>query len=504
MDQGCTLSIGRTIFHQMRLDDDLKYFEEPEFRKLLDMYESAKTEGLPIYMDAEELTDVAEYYSMVEHDENRANEVIDLALQLHPDAVDPQIFRARQEMLKGNANEARYMCDAIEDQEHREVIFLRAELMVREQKVSEAYELLSEHSEHIHEDKDFFLYDSAYIFIDYRQFGWAAKLSEALEAMAPYWYKTWELRSDVFLGLENFQDALPYIERMLDVDPFSTEAWNWKAEANCGLSDYEEAMESLEYSLAVDPDNERALQLKAWILLQQGNFKEAHKLYLHEIERSPGNEQNWLYDSYCLLDADELDDAKFCIERAESLADGMSAEQSAIYEQHAQILSRKGEVDEAIRYIDLSEEVNTADLSYVDFDLLRARIYAENARPEEVLTYIGKACREANDEQRAITYFRSGQMLVDTAFYEWAKKVFTDLLAEDYEQVSHGECHAYLAYCAMEQHDDQQALENLDKAIQLNAKERLKDLFAEEFPNVNPSDYYCYYYYRVHGHFPPY
>ena len=149
--------------------------------------------------------------------------------------------------------------------------------------------------------------------------------------------------------------ALRYIERMLDVDPFSTESWNWRAEAYCGDNEYSEAMNSIEYALAIEPDNERAMQLKAWVLLQQGNTAEAHQLYLKEIEKAPDNEQNWLYDSYCLLDAEELDDALAAIEKAEALADGVSPDQTTIYEQHAQILSRRGEVEAAISYLDKAE-----------------------------------------------------------------------------------------------------------------------------------------------------
>ena len=115
----------------MRLDDDLKYFESEEFKALLETYESAHEAGSQAYMEADELTDIAEYYSMACHDDDRADEAISLALQLHPDAVDPQVFKARQAMLAGEIGTAEQMCNAIEDQQHREVYFLRAELLIR-------------------------------------------------------------------------------------------------------------------------------------------------------------------------------------------------------------------------------------------------------------------------------------------------------------------------------------------------------------------------------------
>ena len=128
----------------MRLDDDLKYFETPEFKDILERYETAHRAGLGIYMEADELTDVAEYYAMVHNDNERADEAIQLARQLHPDAVSPQIFVARQAMQEGNIEEARQLCDDIEDQQHREVHFLREELLIREGKTHDAFSYLSD------------------------------------------------------------------------------------------------------------------------------------------------------------------------------------------------------------------------------------------------------------------------------------------------------------------------------------------------------------------------
>lgn len=485
----------------MRLDDDLKYFEESEFKDVLAKYETAREAGLPVYMDADDLTDIAEYYSFVCHDDEKANEAISFALQLHPEAVDPQIFKARQYMTKGDWEQAQYCCDAIEDQQNREVLFLQAELMIHAEHSDQAMNLLFNAAQEIEEDRDFFLYDSAYIFIDYRLFDWALIFANALEEMAADWYKTWQVQADVQLGLEHYRLALKYLDRMLDVDPFHLEAWNWSAEAYCGIADYEKAANSLEYALAIDPDNERALQLKAWLFLQQGNFSEAHKLYQKEIEKAPDNEQNWLYDSYCLLDEDRVDEALAAIEKAEELAEGLSPEQTTIYEQHAQVLSRKGRVEEAIRYLDKAEWESGSDVDPADFDLFRARICAENHRLDDTLSYIRKACEKADEEQQSDIKYRAGQLFFEVDEFEMAKDIFEGLLADTGDVLDQAEYHAYLAYCAMALEDDQAALKHL-QAAQGNAQERLKELFEEVFPNVQPTDYYHYYYYRVYGRWP--
>lgn len=485
----------------MRLDDDLKYFEEPEFKEILAKYEAAREAGQSVYMDADDLTDVAEYYTMVMHDDEKADEAIGLARQLHPDAVSPQVYVARQFMQRGDLETALNLCNAIDDQQDREVYFLRAELFIRDEKTDEAVALLHEVADEIQVDRDFFLYDSAYIFVDYRLYQQALSFADLLEEMAPDWYKTWQVKADITLGQELYKEALTYIEKMLDVDPFSTETWNWSAEAYSGLEQFDKAMSSIEYALAIEPDNERALQLKAWTLLQQMHLEEAHRLYQQLERMAPENEQNWLYDSYCLLDSNLVGDALTAIEKAELLADDVSPNQMAIYEQHAQILSAQGKLNEAIDYLTLAEELGTAgDVSIQDFDFLRARVYAENNRPDLVVSCIENMIHREGANTMDI-YYRGAQLFFDTGYYEMADEMFREVLENDPESEKKGDIYAYLAYCAMEGHDDQTALLNLKKAKEGGAT-NLIDLFGDIFPNVGADELYDYYFYRVFGRWP--
>lgn len=485
----------------MRLDDDLKYFEEPEFKDILAKYEAAQEAGQSIYLDADDLTDVAEYYTMVLHDDKKANEAIGLARQLHPDAVSPQIFVARQFMQQGDLKTALSLCNDIDDQQDREVHFLRAELFIRDEKIDEAVRLLHQVADEIQVDRDFFLYDSAYIFIDYRLYEQALFFADLLEKIAPDWYKTWQVKADITLGQEHFNDALPYIEKMLDVDPFSTESWNWRAEAYSGLEQYDKAMSSVDYALAVEPDNERALQLKAWALLQQLNFEEAHRIYQQLEAMAPENEQHWLYDSYSLLDADHVGDALTAVEKAEQLADNVSPNQVAIFEQHAQVLSAQGKMDEAIAYLDRAEEIGVeGEENFMELDFLRARVYAENNRADLVVSCIENMIQREGTDVPDV-YFRGAQLFFDTGYYDLAAEMFREILKHDIDSKRATDIYTYLAYCAMERHDDETALLNLKKAKEGGAS-NLTDLFGEVFPNVGADEIYDYYFYRVFGRWP--
>lgn len=485
----------------MRIDDDLKYFEEPEFKDILAKYEAAREAGTPMYMGADELTDVAEYYSLVMHDEERASEAIELALEIHPSAVDPQVFLARRFMMQGDLDKAQEICNAIEEQANREVLFLHAELMLRRGNEKEAFSFLDRRIEEIDEDRDFFIYDSAYIFVDYHLYDLALTLANKLAEMAPDWYKTWQLQADVNLGLGNNRVALDYIEKMLDVDPFDVENWNWRAEAYSALGTYEKAFESTEYALAIEPHNERALQLKAWVLMQQGNTSEAHHLYQRLEEMNPDCESHWLYDSYCLLDAEQVEQSRALIERAMELADGNSVDQQAIYEQYAQVLSRMGDANGALRQLDLAESCH--EDNEWDERMLRARVYAENG---DMTSFDQEVERQMNlyPDKDIRIYYQAALILFDYGYYERTfcslEHFGTDEGPEDL-QAAGLELFSYLAYSALEIGHNDEALYYLRKSIDAGDA-HLQELFAEKFPNVRVDELYDYVYYQLNGRWP--
>ena len=108
-------------------DQFASYFEKPEFKRTLALYEEMLCSGDTRYFEATELTEIAEYYAM-NGDSQRAEAALDYALRLHPDNLDALIFKARARLINGHLNEAFNIAETITDQHDREVLFLKAEL----------------------------------------------------------------------------------------------------------------------------------------------------------------------------------------------------------------------------------------------------------------------------------------------------------------------------------------------------------------------------------------
>ena len=119
------------------------YFEDPEFKEALEKYEGMVKNHTPAYFDADELTDIAEYYASKGR-QIEAEAAIDFALQLHPNDTDALIFRARSLAMKGRLDEAYMVMDLIEDRSDREVRFLKADLLMEEKRMEEADHVFEE------------------------------------------------------------------------------------------------------------------------------------------------------------------------------------------------------------------------------------------------------------------------------------------------------------------------------------------------------------------------
>lgn len=123
--------------------DMSSYFEDPEFKEALARYEGMVENHTPAYFEADELIDIAEYYASKGRHKD-ADKAIDLAIQLHPDNTDALIFRARSLMLLGKKEEAQMVMQLINNPADREFRFLQADLLIEEEHMEEADEILQQ------------------------------------------------------------------------------------------------------------------------------------------------------------------------------------------------------------------------------------------------------------------------------------------------------------------------------------------------------------------------
>lgn len=474
-------------------EEDLFYFEEDEFKNCLARYEDMLNGGPSAYLDADELTDIAEYY-LVNNDEQAANDCIDYALRLHPGDVDPLVFKARQQMFKGNLKEARTIRDCINDQTDREVYFLNAELLIREEKAGEASAYLWHLAGEMREDKALFLYDCACIFLDYGDYDIALEWTRWMLSLKPG-FKALLLIAEIQIAAECYQKALVSLDKALDIDPYSVKAWNMVSEAHFLQEEYYEAFEASDFALAIDECDPYARLMKANCQFHQGHYEEAHALYRVYGEQQNNSELPYFFDGICLMNLNRMEEALEALQKAEELAQGISSEQQQIYLQLAFVNSRLQHLYVALQYLD---KAYLEDGEALEYNLFKGRILLENGYTEQALRLFVMAIE--NSKLPTQTKYAVAVSLSENELYKEAVRLFMEVTGEDADNLGRNS-QAYMAYCFFKMEDYDKFLFFLKIAGRVD-KENAQAIFGASYPGVLPEEYYLYAYKDLKGYYP--
>ena len=144
------------------------YFDSKDFKNLLRRYEDAAKTGKPIYLDSDQLTDIAEYY----HWKGKPAEAIavaDYALSMFEGATGPLVLKARLALLNENLPEkADMLAEQIADKSDLDYYYIKAEILVATARSEDADLFLESCLDQIDDFEvcDFVL-DAAILFVDY-------------------------------------------------------------------------------------------------------------------------------------------------------------------------------------------------------------------------------------------------------------------------------------------------------------------------------------------------
>lgn len=291
-----------------------KYFNTTEFKELLTRYESALHKGEQIYMDASELTDIAEYYHSCAQDD-AALQVAEYALRLHPGALGPCLLRARMALIKGDTFGARHYIEMADDKLDQEYDYLMAEILLSEGKVEKADELLKLKYQTLEgEDAEDFLIDAAYIFIDYNLPEKAEKwfVLSAEEDSEDYL----ELKGRLQLWKMKCHEAAETFNTLIDADPYNATYWNLLSATQFAQNNLQQSIESSEYAIAIDPNDAEAVFNKANGLFALTNYEESLTYCRRYTDLRPDDYAGYMYQGSCLYSLGRMHDAAMFYQKA--------------------------------------------------------------------------------------------------------------------------------------------------------------------------------------------
>ena len=463
------------------MTDNEEYFKSEGFQNLLKQYEASVNSGQPIYMDADDLADIADYYQFNGR-MDEADAAISLALEYNPDAVGPLLYKAREALSKNDYGTARAYADKMMAVDQREALYFQGEILIAEGKTDEADELFREEMKEVMTDELMdYVYDVASIFSDYNIFDKAFEWVARSHGDDSDDFK--ELMARTLFGLGKYKDSERIFNELIDHDPYSTRYWIALASAQFMNEDYHSAITSSEYAIAIDPNDPDSILAKANSLYNLENYEEAFSFYQRYSQMVEDDEFGYLHQGTSLINLGRFEEATKVLEKAAQLGEDGSSYLPEIYQELAFAYSELHKSEEAIYYIDKTRDL---DCDHVNMEIIRGHILLADERREEAEKTFRNALKLSDNSPH--TMLRIIVSLYDNRYVHSAYILLKSFLKQSDADWKDG--YSYMALCCLDLGKQEEFLHYLKVATNKNPKEA-KMVLGSLFPeNLTPADYY--------------
>ncbi len=428
-------------------DNFAQYFDKPEFQQLLRRYEEMLQGDRTYYFEATELTDIAEYYAM-QGDSEQAEAALDYALRLHPENLDALIFKARARLINGHTAGARHILDSIADQSDREVMFLRAELLLASQQHAQAEALLRTLIEEENYEADSYA-DIIDLLVDNGQSDMANLWIDEASQRYPSHQTLTESAAYSHAQQERFDEAIELYNQLLDTAPYSTLYWEELGKIYFRLEEYDKAIEAFEFVIAINGDEcYYALYAAANCYFNIGNYERAEEYYHTIHERYPETVDPLFHMGMCRVNRGDDDTALDYFTQALTTIPEGTEEQAQIYSQMSLIFSRKGQHAKAVTYTDEALKIcpdNTELIIMKGHELLCQGRYEESTE-----LFLNALDRDEANVERSL--FLIGVSMLENGHCEMSHYILR--LLKDNPAIEPEMLYPYLCFCEWTLHEE--------------------------------------------------
>ncbi|MGN0068274.1 MAG: tetratricopeptide repeat protein [Prevotella sp.] len=463
-----------------------RYFEKKEFKDKLNQYENARKQEKFVYLESDDLTDIAEYYE-ANGNVDQATETLSYALSIFPGATQPLVFRARIALVYAkDIALADSFAEQITDKQDLSYHYIKAEIMIADGREEDANAYLHEKLETIdNEDRPDFVLDVSTLFADYSLMEKAQEWLELSDEPELADYK--ELQGRIAFGNGNYEESEHIYNQLLDEYPYSNHYWNSLASVQYTHSRINDSIESSEFSIAIDPEDDEAILNKANGLFALGNYEEALKYYIRYSTLRPKEVIGYLFQGNAYMNMEKFGEAMDAYTKALAIAKDNSPQLIEIYQELAFTESRLDHLDKALYYVDKAYELAESEKN--ELLILKGYLLLEHDLTKEAYSCFLKAM--AASRNSASIVLRIAVCFYDCGHLKTAYRIFKYLLHTD-KRENEDEGYAYMAACCKMMEKQDEYLEYLKTACERNPHEA-RMVFSDSFPpGIDPIDYYDY------------
>jgi len=388
---------------------------DKELQELAERYEAAMAENKPFYLDADDLADLADWFG-TKKKYDKAFEIAEYGLQLHPDSTALMIEYAYLNLDSGNQAKAREIIENLPETYSPEAKVLSAHLLLSEGKLTDAEQLLDT----IDDKEDLAnVVDVSYMYLD---MGYPDKAFEWLEPVKKEYAEEEAyiaVVADCYYGKGMIEKAMPLYNQLIDKNPYSASYWFGLARCYFEELKFDQAIDACDYALVSDDEFTDAYIMRGHCFYQLGNEDAALESY-QKAEQLHALAPEFLYSyiGLCKVSKGEWKEGYENLEKAiqaNEADDILSPTLPSLYANAGLCLSKIGKKRKAHQYCKKAHKLAPED---PESHLIEGRIYIEEGEYEKGIKAWAKAL---NCSPSADTWYEIGMHSLEIGYLDYAK-----------------------------------------------------------------------------------
>lgn len=446
---------------------------DKELQEIVEQYEKAKAENAPFYLDADEFSELTNWYGFCK-EYTKAAEVAKYGLKIHPNNTAILIALSYLILDEGLTEKASKIAASIKEQDLPEVKVLHARILLSIGAIADAERIVNSIEEKGSLDN---MIEVAYMYLD------AGYSDKAMEWLRPGRIKYADDKVYMATKAETYyakgmdkQAALLY-NKLIDKEPYSAPFWFGLSRCYYRQEKYDKAIEACDFALIGDDEYADAYVMKGHCFDQLGN-EDAALAYYKQAQKYHGIDSDFIY-SYLGLDNVIKGEWKEGYENLDKVIKMNPNEKGnptlpGIYANAGLCLFRMGKKREAHQYCQKAQFIALKDpCSY----LIEGRLYVEEGDYQRGFEQWERAAKYS---PTAETWHEIGMHSMEVRQVNYAKKAFEKVrkLNPEFEGINEKLTIVYLAL-----HDLTNFMKYNEKCshpIDMEKVRRLQDDPAEE------------------------
>lgn len=388
---------------------------DKELHELAEQYEADRAGNKPIYLDADDLADLADWYA-IRHKDEMASEVVEYGLNLHPNNTTLLVEQAYLYLDDQDKTRAKEIIEKISE-DTSEVKVLKANILVGEGKYDDAEQLLDS----IDDKEDLAnIIDVAYLYID------TGAPEKALPWLAGGLERNGEeeaflaVTGDCHYAQGKYDEAATFYNKLIDKNPYSASYWFGLARCYFDQQIYDKSIEACDYAIIADDEFADAYIMRGHSFFQLGNEDSAMENYQY-AEKLDALSPSFMHTFIGLnkVSKGEWEDALIHLELAiadKDIDDSLTL--PSLYASAALCLHKMGKKRKAHQYCKKARDLDPEE---VEIYLIEGRIYMEEGDYEKGVKKWAKALECAPE---ADTWHEIGMSSMEMGQLSYAKLAF--------------------------------------------------------------------------------